>query len=207
MGRYWNVRVLERRFSLINSSHRYSTQPNYRSTPNYPTKTKARVSLSLFVALRLFSRADSRSGVHITRFSQKSKMCWISTIWRKMCWISFFLEDLSHSSFSPFWNWASQGISYAYLKSFCFTTENWQKTACSSTVTLNIHTKFGRPTWCKSHNPSHDTVFTWVVTPRGYRGEHLWRSNKKRYKIQTLTQFVRAYQLHISRLNVKKNED
>jgi hypothetical protein len=33
------------------------------------------------------------------------------------------------------------------------------------------------------------------------------RENKKRYKIQTLTQFVRAYQLHISRLNVKKNED
>ena len=73
MGRYWNVRVLERRFSLINSSHRYSTQPNYRSTPNYPTKTKARVPLSLFVALRLFSRADTRSGVHITRFSFKSK--------------------------------------------------------------------------------------------------------------------------------------
>ena len=65
--------VFERRFSLINSSHRYSTQPNYRSTPNYPTKTKARVPLSLFVALRLFSRADSRSGVHITRFFQKSK--------------------------------------------------------------------------------------------------------------------------------------
>ena len=83
--------VFERRFSLINSSHRYSTQPNYRSTPNYPTKTKARVPLSLFVALRLFSRADSRSGVHITRFSQKNKMCGISTIWRKMCGISFFL--------------------------------------------------------------------------------------------------------------------
>ena len=78
MGRYWNVRVLERRFSLINSSHRYATQPNYRSTPNYPTKTKARVPLSLFVALRLFSRADSRSGVHITCFSQKNKMYWIS---------------------------------------------------------------------------------------------------------------------------------
>ena len=73
MGRYWNVRVLERRFSLINSSHLYSTQSNYRSTPNYPTKAKARVPLSLFVALRLFSRADTRSGVHITRFSQKSK--------------------------------------------------------------------------------------------------------------------------------------
>ena len=91
MGRYWNARVLERLFSLINSSHLYSTRPDYRSTPNYPTKTKARVHLSLFVALRLFSRADSRSGVHITRFSQKSKMCWISTIWRKMCGISFFL--------------------------------------------------------------------------------------------------------------------
>ena len=65
--------VFERRFSLINSSHRYSTQPNYRSTPNYPTKTKGRVPLSLFVALRLFSRADTRSGVHITRFFQKSK--------------------------------------------------------------------------------------------------------------------------------------
>ena len=89
MGRYWNVRVLESWFSLINSSHLHSTQPNYRSAPNYPTKTKARVPLSLFVALRLFSCADSRSGVHITRFSQKSKMCWISTIWRKMCWISF----------------------------------------------------------------------------------------------------------------------
>ena len=86
--------VFERRFSLINSSHRYSTQPNYRSTPNYPTKTKARVPLSLFVALRLFSRADSRSGVHITRFSQKNKMCGISTIWRKMCGISFFLFAL-----------------------------------------------------------------------------------------------------------------
>ena len=84
--------VFERRFSLINSSHRYSTQPNYRSTPNYPTKTKARVPLSLFVALRLFSRADTRSGVHITCFSQKNKMYWISTIWRKMYWISLFLH-------------------------------------------------------------------------------------------------------------------
>ena len=65
--------VFERRFSLINSSHRYSTQPNYRSTPNYPTKTKVRVSLSLFVALRLFSRADSRSGVHITRVFPKEQ--------------------------------------------------------------------------------------------------------------------------------------
>ena len=69
------MRVLERRFSLINSSHRYSTQPNYRSTPNYPTKTKARVPLSLFVALRLFSRADSRSGVHITRVFPKEQKC------------------------------------------------------------------------------------------------------------------------------------
>ena len=76
MGRYWNAHVLERRFSLINSSHRYSTRPNYRSTPNYPTKTKTRVPLSLFVALRLFSRADSRSGVHITivRFPQVTKI-------------------------------------------------------------------------------------------------------------------------------------
>ena len=40
-----------------------------------------------------------------------------------------------------------------------------------------------------------------------YRGEHLRRRNKKRYKIQTLTQFARTYQLHISRLNVKKKED
>ena len=32
----------------------HSTQPNYRSTPNYPTKTKEHVPLSLFVALRLF---------------------------------------------------------------------------------------------------------------------------------------------------------
>ena len=94
--------VFERRFSLINSSHRYSTQPNYRSTPNYPTKTKARVPLSLFVALRLFSHADSRSGVHITRFSQKNKMCGISTIWRKMCGISFFLQLFHmHMAFFP----------------------------------------------------------------------------------------------------------
>ena len=30
MGRYWNAHVLERRFSLINSSHLYSTKPSYR---------------------------------------------------------------------------------------------------------------------------------------------------------------------------------
>ena len=97
MGRYWNVRSVWETIFPLNSSHLYSTQPNYRSTPNYPTKTKARVPLSLFVALRLFSRADSRSGVHITRFSQKNKMCGISTIWRKMCGISFFLNSLSVS--------------------------------------------------------------------------------------------------------------
>ena len=86
------MRVLERRFSLINSSHRYSTQPNYRSTPNYPTKTKARVPLSLFVALRLFSRADSRSGVHITIvFAKSLKMNGISTIWPKLNGFGFFL--------------------------------------------------------------------------------------------------------------------
>ena len=92
MGRYWNVRSVWETIFPTNSSHRYSTQPNYRSTPNYPTKTKARVPLSLFVAMRLFSHAHSRSGVHITRFSQKNKMCGISTIWRKMCGISFFLS-------------------------------------------------------------------------------------------------------------------
>ena len=54
MGRYWNARVLERRFSLINSSHLYSTRASYRATPNYPTKTKTRVPLSLYVALRFF---------------------------------------------------------------------------------------------------------------------------------------------------------
>jgi len=61
MGRYWNVRSVWETIFPLNSSHLYSTQPNYRSTPNYPTKTKARVPLSLFVALRLFLRADSRS--------------------------------------------------------------------------------------------------------------------------------------------------
>ena len=39
------------------------------------------------------SRALIRAQEYISLvFSQKSKMCWISTIWRKMCWISFFLE-------------------------------------------------------------------------------------------------------------------
>jgi hypothetical protein len=94
MGRYWNAHVLERRFFLINSSHRYSTRPNYCSTPNISTKTKEHVPLSLFVALRLFSRANSRSGAHITIVFPKSlKMCWFSTIWRKMCWFSFFLDN------------------------------------------------------------------------------------------------------------------
>ena len=67
--------VFERRFSLINSSHRYSTQPNYRLTPNYPTKTKARVPLSLFVALRLFLRADSRSRSTYHLFFPKEQKC------------------------------------------------------------------------------------------------------------------------------------
>ena len=89
--------VFERRFSLINSSHRYSTQPNYRSTPNYPTKTKARVPLPLFVALRLFSRADSRSGVHITCFSQKNKMCWIKYNLAKNVLDQSFSQKCIHS--------------------------------------------------------------------------------------------------------------
>ena len=72
-------------FSFCCSSHRYSTRPNCRSTPNYPTKTKTCVPLSLFVALRLFSRADSRSGVHITIvFPKWQKMNGFSTIWRKL---------------------------------------------------------------------------------------------------------------------------
>ena len=93
--------VFERRFSLINSSHRYSTQPNYRSTPNYPTKTKARVPLSLFVALRLFSRADTRSGVHITCFSQKSKNVPLWNVLAKnvpLCVFSRILERLNRRS-------------------------------------------------------------------------------------------------------------
>ena len=92
--RTWRSSLLERRFSLINSSHRYSTRPNYRSTPNYPTKTKARDPLLLFVASRLFSRADSRSGVHITIVFPKSvKMYGFSTIWRKMYGFGFFLKN------------------------------------------------------------------------------------------------------------------
>ena len=96
----------------------YSTQPDYRSTQNYPTKTKARVHLSLFVASRLFSRADSRSGVHITRFSQKSKMCWISTIWRKMCWISFFLKN--HATLNYFFVEARGERIFATLRCLFF---------------------------------------------------------------------------------------
>ena len=93
MGRYWNAHVLERRFSLTNSSHLYSKRPSHRSTPNYPTKTKERVPLSLFVALRLFSRADSRSGVHITIvFAKSLKMNGISTIWPKLNGFGFFLK-------------------------------------------------------------------------------------------------------------------
>ena len=109
MGRYWNERVLYSWFSPINSSHRYSTRPNYRSTPSYPTKTKTCVPLSLFVALRLFSRADSRSGVHITIvFPKWQKMCSVSTIWRKMCSVSFFLIIVvgvpeTPTYFSSFW--------------------------------------------------------------------------------------------------------
>ena len=113
MGRYWNVRSVWETIFPTNSSHRYSTQPNYRSTPNYPTKTKARVPLSLFVTLRLISRADSRSGVHITRFSQKSKMCWISTIWRKMCWISFFLQIRDTVLF---WDTSSRGQNWMVMQ-------------------------------------------------------------------------------------------
>ena len=93
--------VFERRFSLINSSHRYSTQPNYRSTPNYPTKTKARVPLSLFVALRLFSRADTRSGVHITRFSQKSKNVRVQNVLAKNVRVCVFSLIYLLCSFSP----------------------------------------------------------------------------------------------------------
>ena len=40
------------------------------------TKTKSHVPISLFVALRLSSRADSRSGVHITIiYLKRAKLC------------------------------------------------------------------------------------------------------------------------------------
>ena len=68
-----------------NSSHLHSTQPSYRTTPNYPTQTKTRVPQSLFIASRVFSRADSRSGVHVTSVFLKCV---------KMYCISFFLDQI-----------------------------------------------------------------------------------------------------------------
>ena len=74
MGSYWNARILERRFSLTNSSHRYSTRPKYRPTPNISTKTKRRVPLSLFCSFAIvLARWFALRSTYHYRFSQVTK--------------------------------------------------------------------------------------------------------------------------------------